>query len=454
MAEAEVDRISFLPLDIKLEILFILDIKDAVRTSALARSWRHIWTHLSCLRLNSEQDPLGDTYNNPNFCNVHFVTPSWIQRVHRLVSSLRGPLSVFQLHFSGLCLFSPDESCVLVETLLDLLLQKGGLKTLDLLFRNDPGKFHLPWFHSLQVLRLSQCCVALPTRFQGFHRLETLSMKNVQISSDDFNLLLRTSNNLTSLIIYDCGALGNLLSVNLSLPLLSHLQFTINELVENLSVVSSPCLEHAEIKLIRRDYSSQNLARMILQLVTNVVMVSSLKLDFDVLKCFSLVALPFNFTIPRLRFLMFFLDVNIIDRNVYDAFFWLLRSMPFLEELEVRLESNDESPTNDEYDQDDRVEILMRELLVQKYDGFACLERTVTSVTTNMLTLGVIPNIAWIQFFLLNAKHLKLLKIGYFFGGHLMSSFIEELQKAEVTSSDAKVMFFNSHTHQITNVYE
>ncbi|KAJ1690914.1 hypothetical protein LUZ63_015069 [Rhynchospora breviuscula] len=449
MAEAEVDMISFLPLDIKLSILSRLRIKHAVRTSALARSWRHLWTHLPCLRLNSEQDPLGDTYNTPNICNVHFVSSSWIQRVHRLVSSLQGPLSVFQLHFSGLCLFSSDESCVLVQSLLDLLLQKGGVKTLDLLFCNDPGKFHLPWFHSLRVLRLSKCYVALPNRFQGFHRLETLSMNNVQISNDDLNLLLRTSNNLTTLLIYDCGVLGNLLSVNLSLPLLRHLEFTINELVENLSVVSSPCLEHVEIKLIRKDYSSQNLARMVLRLVTSVAMVSSLKLDFDVLKCFSLVALPFNFTIPRLRFLMFYLDVDTMDRRVYDAFFWLLRSMPFLEELHVRLESNDE------YDQADRAEILMRELLVQKHDGFACLKRTVTSVTINMLTLDAITSIAWIQFFLLNAKELKLLKIDYYFYcGHLMPSFIEELQKAEVTSSDAKVMFFNRRTHQITNVYE
>ncbi|KAJ1699507.1 hypothetical protein LUZ63_008019 [Rhynchospora breviuscula] len=409
MAEAEVDRISFLPLEIKLSILSRLRIKHAVRTSVLARSWRHIWTHLSCLRLNSEQDPLGDTCNTPNFCNFHVVSPSWVQRAHRLVSSLRGPLS-----------------CVEVQSLLDLLLQKGGVKTLDLLFHNDPGKIHLPCFPSLQVLRLSKCHVALPSRFRGFHRLETLSMHTVRISNDDLNLLLSTSNNLTSLMVSGCVALGNLLSVNLSLPLLRHLEFEINGIVKSLSVVSSPCLEHAEIKLSRKDYSSQNLARMMLQLVTSVAMVSSLKLDFGVLKCLSLVALPFNFSIPRLRFLMFYLDVNAMDRRVYDAFFWLLRSMPFLEELEVELERDDD------YDQADRVAILMGELLVKKHDGFACLERTVTSVTINMDTLDVIASIACIHFFLLNAKGLKLLKIGYFSGGDLMPSFIEELQKAEL----------------------
>ncbi|KAJ3686269.1 hypothetical protein LUZ61_015433 [Rhynchospora tenuis] len=441
------DRISFLPLEIKLSILSRVSIKQAVRTSALARSWRNIWTHLPCLDLNSERDPLGKTCNFRKFGSLYVVSPSWIQRVRRLVSSLQGPLSVFQLHFSGLCFFCSDE-CVLVRSLLDLLLQKGGVKTLDLAFYINPGKIHLPWFHSLQVLRLFGCHVALPTGFSGFHRLETLSMRYVQISNDDLNLLLRTSSNLISLVLSNCGTLQNPLSVNLSLPSLRHLEFTINDRtdynLQNLSVVSFPCLEHAEIKYDRTDYNSQNLARMVLRLVTSVTMVSSLKLEFDVLKCLSLVILPFNFTIPRLRFLMFYLDVNTMDRKVYNAFFWLLRSMPFLEELQVDLKRVN-------YNQADRLAIPMKELLVEKHNGFACLERTVTSVTINMGKLDAIANIAWIQFFLLNAKGLKLLKIGYSDGGD-MPSFIEVLQKAEVTSSDAKVMFFDRVTDQITKL--
>ncbi|KAJ1690917.1 hypothetical protein LUZ63_015072 [Rhynchospora breviuscula] len=439
---AEVDRISLLPLEIKIAILSRLRIKHAVRTSALARSWRHIWTHLPCLDLSSDQDPLGNPRNDHT--DTDTVPSSWIQRVHRLASSLRGPLSFFQLFFS-----EPHDDQSLLQSLLDLLLQKGGLETLNLYFHNDPGKIHLPLFLSLRVLRLFGCHVALRIGFRGFLRLETLELYGVKISNDDLNLLLRTSKNLTSLEISNCGALENPLSVNLSLPFLRHLEFENEGFFENLSVVSSPCLEHAVIRLIDADCSSQNLARMVLRLVTSVAMVSSLKLDFDVLKCLSLVTLPFNFTIPRLKFLRFSFDVDTVDntmaKRVYDAFLWLLRSMSILEELEIELDSIEY------HDQADRLAILLKELPVERHDGFACLERTVTSVTINMSSLDVTDSIAWIQFFLLNAKGLKLLKIGYFHGGD-MPSFIEELQKVEVTSYDAKVIFFNRFTHQITNL--
>ncbi|KAJ4764661.1 F-box protein-like protein [Rhynchospora pubera] len=242
---AEVDQIGFLPLEIKLSILSRLRIKYAVRTSALAHSWRHVWTHLSCLCLNSVQDLLGDTRKPPNISNIFTVSTSWIQCVHRLVSSLRGPLLVFQFFSFP----NSDKRGPLLQSLLDLLLQKGGVQTLDLSFYNNPGKIHLPWFHSLQMLRLSRCHIALPTGFQGFHRLETLDLYEVEIPNDDLNLLLLTSQKLTSLMITKCQASGNPLSVNLSLPLLRHLEFGINEFVENTSVDSSPCLEHATITL-------------------------------------------------------------------------------------------------------------------------------------------------------------------------------------------------------------
>ncbi|KAJ4770096.1 F-box protein-like [Rhynchospora pubera] len=433
--EAEEDRFSSLPFEIKIYILDFLEIKDAVRTSSLARSWHDLWTHLPRLLLANLQDTLGDNHDSG--------TSNWIQRVYNLVSSLQGPLNFFQLVYDGI--MSADEY-VFLQSLLDLLPQKGGVEKLDLLFQPDMKDevIRLPSFHSVYVLHLFGCRVVLPTCFQGFRRLKTLSLRTVGISNDDLNLLVRTSKNLTSLAISDCYTSGDPLSVDLSLPFMRHLEFRgiYNDFVEKVLAFSAPCLKQAVIGLSHVDYSSQNLAQMILLLVTSVAMVDSLDLSFDVLRCLSLVNLPFNFTFPCLRCLKFPLNVDTVNKRMCEAFLWLLRSMPFLDELEVELERDDD------YDQADGVAILMAELLVKKHNGLTCLERTMTSVTIDMSCMDVITSIAMIsitmiQFFLLNAKVLKLLKIDHVcgaYGASVMPSMIEELQKAELTSSGAKVM--------------
>ncbi|KAJ4808374.1 F-box protein-like [Rhynchospora pubera] len=435
---ADADRFSSLPFEIKIHILTHLEIKDAIRTSILARSWHHLWTHLPCLYLCNTRETLGN---------------NWIQRAYHLASSLQGPIHWFQLRHYSYRLWPAGDS-VFIQNLVDLLHQKGGVKMLDLFFDSDVKEvIRLPSFHSLYMLKLRGCHVGLPTGFQGFRCLETLIMCFVRISNDDLNLLLRTSKNLTSLVISNCYASGDPLSIDFSLPFLRHLEFRGGfSAVEKVLVVSAPRLKQAVIGLHYVDYgrnyvdySSQNLAQMMLLLVTSVTTVYSLELSFDVLRCFSLVALPFNFTFSCLRCLKFPLNVDTVNKRMCDAFLWLLRSMPFLEELTVELK------IKHYYDQADTVVILMKELLVKKHDGFACLERTVTSVTIKMFQLDVTTSIPIIQFFLLNAKVLKLLKIQHVGGAYDASvrpSMIEEIQKAEVTSSRAKVMISDSMSNK------
>ena len=55
-AAAEDDRLSSLPVVLQDEILVRLDLRDAVRTSALSRAWRDLWKSLSVLSLSF---PLG-----------------------------------------------------------------------------------------------------------------------------------------------------------------------------------------------------------------------------------------------------------------------------------------------------------------------------------------------------------------------------------------------------------
>ncbi|KAJ1704308.1 hypothetical protein LUZ63_004087 [Rhynchospora breviuscula] len=416
------DRISLLPLEIKISLLSRLDFKYAVRTSALAHSWRHLWTLLPRLHLSSCTDLLGLARSSTDI----YFDAIWLDRVVHLVSSLRGPILDFQLAF---CYGADTESVMtpLLCCLLDLLLQKGGVETLHLENFNHRrlAVTYLPCFDALKELNLCNCHLVLPTGFCGFNRLTKLDLLDTLISSD-----------------HDLS-----LPVNLSFPLLRHLIFTFTNF-EIVSLISAPCLEKACIfHCDLYNFTSEKLSQVTLRLVTSVSTVSSLTLGFNALEFFSLVALPFNFTFPRLRFLSFDLNVDTVDKRMYDAFIWLLRSMPFLEELEIELEGGDSSQTNG-------VAILMRELLAKKHDGFACLDRTVRSVTMSMDKLKVTSSITMAQFFLLNAKVLKELEIAYESDGIIMPSMIEELQKLEIVSSDAKVVIFDRIMGKKTIVHE
>ncbi|KAJ4765534.1 F-box family protein [Rhynchospora pubera] len=426
---AEADRISALPVDIKVSILSRLVVKDAVRTSALARSWRHLWTLLPCLRLGYVGDKLGVTTGS-----------RWLERVHHLVSSLKGPLVDLELFHSGFHSLHKNVS-PLIHRLLDLLLQKGGLEKLSLYIETHgqpPVLIHLPYFPHLKVLRLDCCHLVLPAGFQGFNRLTTLTLKYAKISNDDLHVLIHTSPNLTTLSMFDIVPSTVPLSLNISMPLLKYLEFRINVPGEKVSVISAPSLEEAHFNYLRCSDGSLNMAQATLRLVMSVATVSTLNLSFDVLKYFSLVTLPCNFTFPRLRCLKLSLLINAnINKRTHDAFIWFLRSMPLLEELELLLSSYTSL--------NNRAAIQLKDLLAKNNNAFFCLNQTLKTVRINTGYLDdVITGITLVKFFLLNAKVLKLMKIACWESYGMQPSFqarmIEEMPKVEV-SSDAKVIF-------------
>ncbi|KAJ3700863.1 hypothetical protein LUZ61_004568 [Rhynchospora tenuis] len=402
---AGADRISALPEELKISILSRLEVIDAIRTLALSRSWRCIWTLLPCLRLG----PRLDILDGPD-----------------------RPLLIFHLRHS----FLSDQSA-LIQRILDLLLQKGLLKELCLFSNGQFIEIHLPAFQSVNILELFGCSITLPTGFLGFKSLTSLKLEDVKISNRDLHLLIHASNNLTIFTFqFDSTPSNDPLSVNISLPLLRHLQFEICESVEKVSIISAPSLERAHIIITGyANYSSEKLAWVTLGLVTSAAMVSSLHLDRHVLKSLSLVSLPFNFTFPRLRCLKVFLDITAMDKRMHDVFIWLLRTMPFLGELKVKLLDDSLRQTN--------MVALMRDLFLKKQDGIFCLDQTLESVMIDTLisnnVTNLMPTVTLVKFFLLNAKALKLMKIRQ----HRLRferSMIVELLKAKMTSSDAKVI--------------
>ncbi|KAF3338738.1 F-box protein [Carex littledalei] len=60
----EVDRLSELPEPLLLQIISLLSTKFAVRTSLLARRFRHLWTASSSLELDRSDFPPGRLFND------------------------------------------------------------------------------------------------------------------------------------------------------------------------------------------------------------------------------------------------------------------------------------------------------------------------------------------------------------------------------------------------------
>ncbi|KAJ4798407.1 F-box/FBD/LRR-repeat protein [Rhynchospora pubera] len=421
------DRISSLPLDVIVSILSRLEVADAIRTSVLSHSWRHVWTYLPSLRIGYFMDDY-----ETHFDGTVPVASSWIEGVLHVVSSLRGPLLHFALaHFFS----SANDQSALLQRLLDLLLQKGCIETLQLESRIHPVFILLPSFRSLKELKLYQCRLVLPVDFQGCHCLSSLTLCNVQISNDDLHLLIHSSNNITTFKGGFFVPLGDQpVSIKLNSPSLRYLEFILSSINEKVEVVSAPYLEQAKI-VYGAGINFEEPASVNLLFTTTAATVSSLYLDLSVLVSLSFAALPLNSTFPRVRQLNLDLNIKFMDKRMYGVFIWLLRSMLCLEEL--NLELNKTFDANGDH-------ILVRDLLLKRQDGLSCLDQTLKRVRIDMDYFDNIflTGIILVKFFLLNARVLELMEVAYWTGSDVKPSMLEkELQKAKVASSSkAKVV--------------
>ncbi|GJY42887.1 F-box/FBD/LRR-repeat protein [Tanacetum coccineum] len=223
------DRIGNIPSSIIENILCLLPIKEAVRTSILSRNWRYNWTKIPKLVFNeytfkestcvNEASVLEETFDIPNQRNKMTRRCKMFYVIYQVLLSHQGPIHEFGLYLNG------DVTYVEIDQIISHLVRQNTLKkfTLDL---STSWRYKLPLsifsLHQLMDLSLVNCNIYLPPTKYQFRSHESLSLINVKTSTKtllhlisccpllkSFSLLINFPNTLfddtTTLIeLFDC----------------------------------------------------------------------------------------------------------------------------------------------------------------------------------------------------------------------------------------------------------
>ncbi|KAJ0435996.1 putative F-box domain, leucine-rich repeat domain superfamily, F-box-like domain superfamily [Helianthus annuus] len=165
------DRMSNLPPSIIQNILTLMPMPDAFRTSILSRNWRYHCRNISKLCFDNYM------YHTRNKCTfLHDV-------VYPVLLLHQGPILEFSLHLNRM------DSCWEVDQIILHLSRNYALKEFQLLINLGDEYKLLPAFFNLQhltALKLKNCAFQPPVTFKGFERLVILYFYKVSITAEVF----------------------------------------------------------------------------------------------------------------------------------------------------------------------------------------------------------------------------------------------------------------------------
>ncbi|XP_019223456.1 PREDICTED: F-box/FBD/LRR-repeat protein At1g13570-like [Nicotiana attenuata] len=207
------DVLNNLPENVVDEILIRLPLRDAVRTSILAKKWRYNWCRLPQLALDQA---LWKTKKD-----LTYITSNFTKIIYHILTLHVGPITKFTLCIPGL------EGCPNLDNLM-YFLSRNVIQHLVLrLPRGNQYKLPSSFFGCLQLrhLTLKNCLILPPPTFKGFDRLTSLKLYNVSISSKLLESLISHSPLLEQLVLQISG-LSDIIEINA--PMLRSFDFTGN----------------------------------------------------------------------------------------------------------------------------------------------------------------------------------------------------------------------------------
>ncbi|KAL5986851.1 hypothetical protein ACLOJK_015185 [Asimina triloba] len=266
------DRVSNLPDDVLHNILSLMPMKQAIRTSILSRRWRYLWRNrpIYALILNTTAKEFVRSTSQYSQSQQQFVGA-----MNHYVNLNRGrDVDNFQLFF-----YPGDTDISDYETWIKFAIDggfAGGVKVLDLdgchhylpfiLIRGKPVEDRKPFklpsnlfsCGYLTHLRLSRCHLNLPSNFTGLESLQALYLDRVNLDDKMLQSLLSNCQLLENLSLIECNDLD---SINISgSPNLNLKRLTVVHCYACSLEISAPNLQSLHFNADVYDYTFNNVA--------------------------------------------------------------------------------------------------------------------------------------------------------------------------------------------------
>lgn len=184
------DKISTLPSSIIENILCLVPIQEAARTSVLSREWRYNWTRIPKLLFDEYTFKVPTDENGLSILEQTFEGPSQRRNMTRRCKVFYAIYQVLLLHQGPIHEFTlfmnADDTCIEIDQIIIHLARNNTIKKLSLDF-TYPCSYKLPLcvflLHQLTDLYLCNCDFDHQTTFNGFGSLTILHLVNVNMST-------------------------------------------------------------------------------------------------------------------------------------------------------------------------------------------------------------------------------------------------------------------------------